>query len=270
MQRRHTGLVSPETTAFSASKAALAAFVTLAFGCGDGGTGPGGRVTQMEVVSGTEDVQVVVGTEVPPVVFRAEDEFGSPVSNFTFTMYIVPCNLTNGFSCYLPPAPGELANSPTLKTGADGTAAFSGWTIDTIWTSIACVAAYAGTRPPTPATNYLTTYCVSPLPGPPARLATNPGLDHQQAPAGTTLKGMGAGAYDRYGNVLTCKYISSYFCVSGRDVQFTFTPSAGGQVSASQVTGMGYAAVDWTITSGANTLTISTDGLSVVYSATGT
>jgi hypothetical protein len=74
---------------------------------------------------------------------------------------------------------------------------------------------------------------------------------------------------DQYGNSLGCIQVSAFFCVGGREVQITFTPSPGGQASQTQITtNRGVGAVDWTIASGANTLTIAVGSLSVVYSAT--
>jgi hypothetical protein len=107
------------------------------------------------------------------------------------------------------------------------------------------------------------------LPGPPAELV-KVSVDGQQVTAGTALISMGVRVRDQYGNTVGC-IGSSLICSDPSEVQVTFTPSAGGQVSKSPVlTERGVAYTDWTITSGSNTLTITVGSLSVSYTATGT
>jgi hypothetical protein len=240
----------------------------FALACG-GPTAPG-PPPALTVVSGTGQT-VTVGSHVPqPIVFQAEDRNGATLpAQFTFTLRSITCTTSNGTQCFAVPGDDQLVN-PTLTTGPDGKATFTGWTLGTKISESKCLGAYPGTSQPKDNSDLgLTVVCVFPLPGPPAQL-TKPSTDNQQAPAGSTLTGMAVGVLDQYGNSLGCIQVSALFCVGGRDVQITFTPSAGGQVSQTQVTtNRGGAAVDWTIASGANTLTIAVGSLSVTYSATG-
>jgi hypothetical protein len=99
---------------------------------------------------------------------------------------------------------------------------------------------------------------------------TKRSTDNQQAPTGSTLINMEVGVLDQYGNNLGCIQVSAVFCVGGREAQVAFTPSPGGQVSQTEITtNRGIGAVDWTIRSGANTLTVEVGSLSVVCSANG-
>ncbi len=240
----------------------------LALACG-GPTAPGGPPA-LVVVSGSGQA-VTVGTPVPqPIVFQAQDQNGAPLpAQFTFTLRSITCSSSNGTQCFAIAGDDQLVN-PTLTTGPDGKATFAGWTLGTTISQLKCLAAYRSTTQPTDGSDLgLTAICVVPLPGPPAKL-TKPSTDNQQAPAGSTLTGMAVGVLDQYGNSLACIPDGLTSCGGGLEVQITFTPSAGGQVSQTQVTtNHGGAAVDWTIASGANTLTIAVGGLSVTYSATG-
>ncbi len=240
----------------------------FAFACG-GPTEPG-PPPALAVVSGGAQT-VAIGSHVPqPIVFQAEDPNGAPLpAQFTFTLRSITCSTSNGTICGSTPGDDQLVN-PTLTTGSDGKATFSGWTLGTKIRESKCLGAYPGTSQPKNGGDVgLAVVCVFPLPGPPAQL-TKPSTDNQQAPAGSTLTGMAVGVLDQYGNSLGCIQVSAAFCVGGLDVQITFTPSAGGLVSQTQVTtNRGGAAADWTIVSGVNTLTIAVGSLSVTYSATG-
>lgn len=243
--------------------------VLVALACG-GPTEPGVPLL-LNVLSGG-DQAVTVGSHVPqPIVFQAENRGGTPLhAQVSFTLRSISCGISNGINCDATTAGDDQLANPTLTTGPDGIASFTGWTLGTKISAIKCLAAYQGTNQPKGITDIgLGIVCVTPLPGLPAQLI-KVSTDNQQAPAGSTLVGMRVQVLDQYGNSLGRIMVSSNTWVGGRQVQVAFTPSADGTVSQAQVTtDTGDAAVDWTIAAGANVLTITVVNLSVTYSATG-
>lgn len=222
------------------------------------------------VVSGNGQISTV-GAHVPqPIVLQLTTSAGAPLANYTFTLRSLTCHSLDG-SCDGIPADDQL-NNPTLTTGADGTATFTGWTLGTT-VNIKCLGLYPGTSMPQDASDVgLGRFpCATAEPGPPAQLVKR-SQDNQQAPAGTTLLSIGVTVEDQFGNAVGC-WEQTTVCVdpNAPEVQVTFVPSAGGSVSPGQpTTGHGVAYTNWTIAAGANTLTITVGSLSVSYTATGT
>jgi hypothetical protein len=177
----------------------------------------------------------------------------------------------NGDYCTSDPGDDQLAG-PTLTTGPDGTTTFTGWTASTR-RGLKCLGVFLGTTEPQFRDDVgVWQVWAFAAPGPPAQLVRQ-GQDHQQAPAGTTLMSIGVIVEDQYGNVIGCAYQTTAQCVdpNAPEASVTFTPSAGGQVSTAQATTeRGVAYTDWTIATGANSLTITVGSLSISYTATGT
>ncbi len=83
------------------------------------------------VVSGDHQ-SATVGTHVPaPVVLLVLDQNGQPFAGFTFTLRSLHCSLQNGLDCFST-AGGDQLTNVTLTIGADGTAAFTGWTFSDV------------------------------------------------------------------------------------------------------------------------------------------
>jgi hypothetical protein len=213
-----------------------------------------------------------VGAHLPqPVVVQLKTSAGAPLADYTFTLRSLTCHSLD-FTCNQPAADDQLTN-PTLTTGPDGTAAFTGWTLGTT-VNIKCLGVFPQTAPPDgPFDVGLGTYiCAVAEPGPPIALVKQAQQDNQQAPAGTTLVSRMAIVEDQFGNRIGCWWQTTACSdPNAPEVQVTFSASAGGSVSATQVTTEhGEAFTDWTIGPGANTLTITVGALSTSYSATGT
>ena len=221
------------------------------------------------VMSGNGQVSTV-GTHVPqPIVIQLTTSAGAPLANYTFTLRSLTCHSLDG-SCDGVPADDQLAGT-TLTTGADGTAAFTGWTLGTT-PNIKCLGLYPGTSLPQNSTDTgLGRFvCATAEPGPPAKLA-QPSPDNQQAAAGSTLT-VAVIVEDQFGNHVGC-WAQTTICIdpNAPEVQVTFTPSAGGTASPGQtMTYQGEALTGWTIAPGVNTLTITVGTLSATYTATGT
>jgi hypothetical protein len=226
--------------------------------------------TTVTVVSGNGQISTV-GARLPqPIVLRLTTSAGAPLANYTFTLRSLTCHSVDG-SCDGIPADDQLTN-PTLTTGADGTATYTGWTLGTT-VNIKCLGLYPGTSMPQSSSDLgLGRFpCATAEPGPPTQLVKR-SQDNQQAPAGTTLLSIAVTVKDQFGNAVGC-WEQTTACVdpNAPEVQVTFAPSAGGTVSPGQATTQrGVAGTDWTIAAGANTLTISVGALSVTYTATGT
>jgi len=241
----------------------FATFTATATGAGGGSGAP-----RFTVVGGNGQV-AEVGTHIPePVVFLAKDQNAAPVPGFTFTLRSLTCYSVD-YSCSSYPGDDQLTN-PTLITGTDGTATFTGWTLGTT-TNIKCLGIYPGvSQPKFVDDDGLNEVCAVAEPGPPAQVVKR-SPDNQLGLAGTTLLNMGVTVKDRYGNAVGCWWqTTACFDPNAPEVQVTFTPSAGGQASPSQATTeRGVAYTNWTITSGTNTLTITVGTLSTTYAATG-
>lgn len=223
------------------------------------------------IVSGDGQI-ATVGTQLPqPIVLQLKSSSGTPLVSYTFTLRSLTCSLSNGLECSGEPADDQVA-SPTLTTGADGSATFTGWTLGTT-VNVKCLGLYPGTSVPQNASDVgLGPFpCATAEPGPPARLVKR-SQDQQQGPAGTTLLSIGVIVEDQFLNPVGCwEQTTACFDPNAPEVQVTFAASAGGTVSPSQATTeRGTAVTDWTIATGPNTLTISVGNLSITYSATGT
>jgi hypothetical protein len=224
---------------------------------------------KVTVVSGGGQISTV-GSHLPqPIVLRLTTSTGAPLANYTFTLRSLTCFTTGG--CNGIPAADDQLTNPTLTTGADGTATFTGWTLGTT-VNVKCLGLYPGTSGPQNLSDIgLGFFCALAEPGPPARLVKR-SQDNQQAPAGTKLLSMSVTVEDQFGNAVGCWGTTSV-CgdPNAPEVQVTFAPSAGGSVAQSQATtDRGTAGTDWTIAAGANTLTVTVGPLSVTYTATGT
>jgi hypothetical protein len=230
----------------------------------------GGDRPTVTVVSGGGQISTV-GSHLPqPIVLRLTTSTGAPLANYTFTLRSLTCFTTGG--CNGIPAADDQLTNPTLTTGADGTATFTGWTLGTT-VNFKCLGLYPGTSGPQNLSDIGLGqfFCALAEPGPPARLVKR-SQDNQQAPAGTTLLSIGVTVEDQFGNAVGCWGTTSV-CgdPNAPEVQVTFAPSAGGSVAQSQATtDRGTAGTDWTIAAGANTLTITVGSLFVTYTATGT
>jgi hypothetical protein len=213
-----------------------------------------------------------VGTQLPqPIVVQLKLSTGVPVASYSFTLRSLTCHALDG-SCNQPAADDQLAN-PTLTTGADGTATFTGWTLGRT-VNIKCLGVFPQTSPPQDQFDVgLGAFvCATAEPGAPATLVKRSQDDNQQAPAGTKLLSMIVTVEDQFGNAIGCWWPTTACSdPSAPEVQVTFSPSAGSVVSTNQQTTFhGLAGTDWTIGLGPNTLTITVGTLSTSYSATGT
>jgi hypothetical protein len=193
-----------------------------------------------------------VGTHLQPVVFLLLDPANAPVPGFMFTLRSLGCTLQNGLDCFSNQGNDQLTN-PTLTSGTDGRATFTGWTLGpTIGPK--CLGFYPGTAPPRSSSDIGTlVVCATAVGGPVTQLLV-------VSADGTAVISVEVALRDQGGNA-----------VDG--VPVTFTPSAGGSVSPGVDTsrhvpsdGDGEAFTTWTLGGGANTLTITAAGLTAMIS----
>jgi len=198
----------------------------------------------------------MVGTHLPdPVVLLVLNQNGQPLRGFTFTLRSLHCSLQNGLDCFSTAGDDQLTNA-TLTTGADGTAAFSGWTFSNV-AGTKCLGFYPGTAPPRSETDTgILVVCAEALPGPVAKLV----LLGRPSPicCNSSMLDVTVQAEDQFDNQIN-------------GVTVTFTPSSGGSVSNSSdqthtipSTSTIAAVTTWTLGPGANTLTAAAGNVSLV------
>ena len=197
------------------------------------------------VLSGDQQ-SAVVGSHLPdPVVFLVLNQSGQPFAGFTFTLRSLHCDLTNGLDCFSTAGDDQLTNA-TLKTGPDGTAAFTGWMFSHV-AGTKCLGFYPGTAPPRSESDIgILAVCAQALPGPVTTLVLlgSP----SPIPGNSSILDVSVQAKDQFDNQID-------------GVTVTFTPSAGGSVSPMSdqthtIPSTPYIAANttWTLGPGSNTL----------------
>jgi hypothetical protein len=193
----------------------------------------------------------VVGSRLPqPVVFLILDQSEKALAGFTFTLRSLRCTLQNGLDCFSNQGDDQLAN-PTLTTGPDGTATFTGWTLG-LTAGAKCLGLYPGTSPPRGDSDVgWLAVCATAVGGPVTELMA------LTSPISESLITVNVFARDQLGNF-----------VNG--VPVTFVPSAGGSVSPAVDTtrwvpssGDGQAFTTWKLGVPPNTLTITAGSVSI-------